>query len=80
MAINDTTLDDLYNPNAQSSKEDLAEDMEILENFQADVKAIAGWNILNKDNDEHLVLLQCSYLFGETVRLWRNKLSGADTG
>ena len=78
MTLNDVTLDDMYNPNA--TVEDLAEDIEILENFQADVKAIVGWNILNKDNDEHLVLLQCSYLFGETARLWRKKISGADTG
>ncbi len=80
MALNDITLDDIHNPNAASSMEELAEDIEILENFQADVKAIADWNILNKDNDEHLILLQCSYLFSETIILWRKKLSGADTG
>jgi hypothetical protein len=80
MTLNDVTLEDIYNPNDRTSIENLAEDIEVLENFQEDIRAIAGWNILNKDNDDHLVLLQCSYLFGETARLWRKKLSGTDTG
>jgi hypothetical protein len=80
MTLNDVTLEDIYNPNGRTSMENLAEDIEVLENFQGDIRAIAGWNILNKDNDDHLVLLQCSYLFGETARLWRKKLSGIDTG
>ncbi len=80
MILNDATLEDIYNPNTTTSMEELAEDIELLANFQEDIRAIAGWNILNKDNDDHLVLLQCSYLFGETTRLWRKKLSGAETG
>jgi hypothetical protein len=80
MILNDATLEDIYNPNTTTSMEELAEDIELLANFQEDIRAIAGWNILNKDNDDHLVLLQCSYLFGETARLWRKKLSGAETG
>lgn len=80
MALNDATLEDIYNPNATTSIEDLSEDIEVLDNFQEDIRAIAAWNILQKDNEEHLVLLQCSYLFGETTRLWKKKLSGVDTG
>jgi hypothetical protein len=80
MALNDATLEDIYNPNATTSMEDLSEDIEVLDNFQEDIRAIAAWNILQKDNEEHLVLLQCSYLFGETTRLWKKKLSGVDTG
>jgi hypothetical protein len=80
MNLNDVTLDDIFNPNASNSIENLADDIEILESFQEDVRAVSGWNILNKDNDDHLVLLQCSYLFSETARIWRNKLMGADTG
>ena len=80
MILNDVTLEDIYNPNSTTRMQDFADDIEILENFREDVQAIAGWNVLNKDNDEHLVLLQCSHLFNETARLWRKKLSGADTG
>jgi hypothetical protein len=80
MALNDVTLESIYNMDATASMEDLADDIEVLQSFQEDVKAISGWNIMNKDNDEHLVLLQCSYLFSETARLWEKKLSGADTG
>ena len=65
---------------ATDNMEDLADDIEVLQSFQEDVQAISGWNIMNKDNDEHLVLLQCSYLFSETARLWKKKLSGADKG
>ena len=80
MALNDATLEDIYNPNSTTRMQDFADDIEVLENFREDVQAILGWNVLNKDNDEHLVLLQCSHLFNETARLWRKKLAGADTG
>ena len=80
MALNDVTLESIYNMDETANMEDLADDIEVLQSFQEDVQAISGWNIMNKDNDEHLVLLQCSYLFSETARLWKKKLSGADKG